>query len=357
MDEHRDPTKKKRKIRVGRLIIVILAALLLIALLYAGWVYIRMLLMNEGSPNSVAHTQPPVSVDDPVFDPAEGTTPDPNVTEEPVDPNDIQPIYYADQIDPNVLNILVLGNDAYDDNPDEGRTDVMMLLSYNYKTREVKMLSFLRDSYLHMPGRNKWNRLNTAFRFGSESLTINTINSNFNTDIQYYIRVNFDMFISIIDKLGGIDMELTRQEINFINKKCPDEPTLPREEGVYTLTGKQALFHVRNRSSANGDWDRTQRQRNMMVALFNKVKETKDIFTLTGLINDLTKYVRTNLSPGQMISLGTNLFFGDTIKIDGCSVPFDGTWEYMYVNGSAVIKLDAEENARLIYEYIYGDAK
>lgn len=353
MDEPRGP-EKKHKIRVGRLIIVILAALLLLALIYAGWVYIRMLIMNRGTVSSVSHTQPPVDIQAPSFDPDDGTTPDPNETDEPIDPNDIQPIFYKDQIDPNVLNILILGNDAYDKDTDTGRTDVMMLLSYNYKTREVKMLSFQRDSYVHMPGRNKWNRLNTAFRFGGESLTINTINSNFNTDIQYYARVNFDMFMSIIDKLGGIDIDLTRQEIRFINKKCPHEPTLPVEEGVYTLTGRQALFYVRNRSSANGDWDRTQRQRNMMLALFNKVKKTKDIFTLTGLINDLSKYVRTNLSPGQMISLGTNLFFGDEVKIDGRSVPFEGTWEYMKANGNDVISLDAERNAQLIYEYIYG---
>lgn len=346
---------KKRKIRYGRLIIVILALLMLVALAYFGWIYIRMLIMSDGNVAQVPHTQPPVDIEEPVFDPNEGMTPDPNVTEEPIDPNDIPPIYYEDQIDPNVLNVLILGNDAYDGDTDMGRTDVMMLLSYNYETREVKMLSFLRDSYVHMPGRNKWNRLNTAFRFGSESLTINTINSNFNTDVQYYARVNFDMFMSIINRLGGIEMDLTLQEIRFINKKCPDEPALPLVEGEHTLTGRQALFHVRNRSSANGDWDRTQRQRNMMVALFEKIKNTSDIFTITGLINDLSTHVRTNLSPGQMISLGTNLLFGDKIQIEGRSVPFEGTWEYMYVNGSAVISLDAEENARLIYQYLYED--
>ena len=98
------------------------------------------------------------------------------------------------------------------------RSDAMILASYNKQTHSVKLVSFLRDSWVHLPEYG-WSRINTATAYGGVGLLVNTLNENFDLDIQHYVQIRFEGFREVIDILGGIDVELTQSEINYINRK------------------------------------------------------------------------------------------------------------------------------------------
>ena len=229
----------------------------------------------------------------------------------------------------------------------------MMLLSFNKKQRSLKLVSFLRDTWIYIPGRNTWNRLNTAFRFGGVGLAVNTINTNFGLDIQHYMLVNFDALKDIVDIVGGIDLQLSVREIEFINNMSHSTP-LPVTAGWHHLNGAQTLAHARNRKIGNGDWSRTERQRNVMYALFNKIKNESNAASLMNLVNTLSAHVQTNLSPAEMTSLAIDVVFGGSLDLANRSVPFEGTWNYAWEGSMAVIHIDVAKNKALLHKYLYG---
>lgn len=275
---------------------------------------------------------------------------DPDITDMPLGDDDI---FRVDAIDKDVVNILLLGNDARDEF-DHGRTDTILVLSYNRKTREAKLVSFLRDTWIYIPGRDRWNRINTAFRFGGVGLTINTINYNFGLDIQYYMRVDFNNMKIVVDAMGGVDLELTTREIEFINLGLSEADKLPVTPGWHHLNGVQTLRHCRNRKIGNGDWSRTERQRIVMNALLNQAKKIRDIPTMTSLIYSLMNNVETNMTPYQLVSLGIDALFGGDLKLMNRAMPFEGTWQYAWEGRMAVIHIDIPANRAKLHEYLYG---
>jgi len=291
----------------------------------------------------------------PSLEPIEGTPDDIDQDhDDEVDPADINenPIYDTDTIDENVINILIVGEDTRPNEIGRGRSDTLMLLSYDHEANEAKLVSFLRDTYVYIPGHEKWNRINTAYRFGGIGLTINTINENFGLDIQYYIITDFVNMQKIVDTLGGLELQVTQEEAAYINK-CVQSNTLPEEKGTYMLTGEQVLAHCRNRKMGDGDWGRTSRQRQVMLAFFNRAKEERSVETLTLLANSLLEYVSTNIDATTLIKLGIDAVFSDNFDLQGRAVPFEDTWKYARVNGASVIQIDLEANKKLLQEYLF----
>lgn len=113
----------------------------------------------------------------------------------------------------------------------------MMILSYNRKLRTAKLVSLLRDTWIYIPNRDTWNRINTAYFFGGVGLAINTVNSNFGMDIQYYVKVDFESLKEIVDTVGGIDVYLTEREVEYINNSAEND-VLPVKEGWQHLNGR-----------------------------------------------------------------------------------------------------------------------
>lgn len=277
----------------------------------------------------------------------------------PIDPKDIypDPIYSENQIDPDVINILLLGDDGRDQY-DTGRSDSMMILSYNQKLNTVKICSLLRDTWIYIPGRTQWNRINTAYRFGGVGLAINTINTNFDLDIQYYMLVHFEDIVAITDAVGGVDVELDEREVEYLNAYSGSPNTLKEGAGMRHLDGLQVFRHCRNRSLGNGDWSRTSRQREVMKAFYRRAAQEKNATALTSLMYSLMDYVETNMKPWQMISLGTSIVFGQhNGEPETATVPFTGTWNYAYEGSMAVIHIDIEANRNALHELIYGTAE
>ena len=272
---------KKRISIVGIIALCLIGAILLGVLGVGGYVLIKLKRMSRNAVAIVKPTIPPTEFESapPVeLIPIEGEPDD--LTQDydtPLDPSDVftDPIYQENQKDPDIINILLMGDDGRD-SYDSGRSDSMMILSYNTKTNSVKIVSLLRDMWIYIPGRDKWNRINTAYRFGGVGLAINTINVNFDMDIQYYMLVHFTDLVAITDKLGGIDVYLSEREAQYLNNYSTSPTRLEEKDGVQHLDGVQVFCHSRNRRLGNGDWSRTERQRAVMTAFFDRAKHEKD---------------------------------------------------------------------------------
>ncbi len=386
MRQKKKNNKKKKK--ALPIILIILGAILLIILGVVLFFYFKMKNMSRNAPPYIPsaiilpkETAAPadlVEVEDPgyitvpdndkssPFSDEEGrlidSLPDPEVDpndpdNQPFDPSIMEPgndpIYYVPQINENVINILILGNDAKADERDHGRSDAMQIISYNRVTRKAKLVSVIRDSYVYIPGRNQWNRINTAFRYGGVGLAMNAINVNFGTDIRYYVRVDFTTLPRLIDAVGGIDLELSVREIQYINKRVGGED-IPLVAGVHHLNGQQVLRHARNRTVGNHVWSRAQRHNQIMNAVLERAKKEKNPVALMALMYQLVDKLDTNMDVEQMVALGVDVVFGGAFSMDSASLPFSGTWQYAMERGMAVIKLDIPANRARLLEYLYG---
>lgn len=263
-----------------------------------------------------------------------------------------QPIYQVDPKDPDVVNILLIGTDSRSGNLEAtGRSDSMMLVSYNRADQTVKLVSLLRDSWVKVNG-SYWGRLNTAYNSGGAGSLINTLNLNFDLDVQYYVAVSFTAFEELIDSIGGVTVDLTKKEAQFINGKV-GRRVLEVKDGPVLLDGELALWYARCRADSDGDFSRTARQRYLVQLIYDSLKTDANLSRLSSLVAFALDNVTTNLSLDMLLQLGTNAL-RDGTTIESYRVPFDDTWHYAQKNGAAVLSIDLDENTRLLHETLYG---
>lgn len=277
---------------------------------------------------------------------------DPNNTE--IIGTEKTPIYKKEPIDQDIINILLLGCDISTGNS-WGRSDTMIVVSYNVKTDEVNMMSLLRDSWVPIDGYG-WNKLNAAYSRGGPGLTINTVNELYSLDIQRYVMVDFDGLEKIVDTIGGLDLELTAKEVEYINNS-PDltSPNVLTGSGVMHLDGNQVLEHARNRTTGGSDFHRTNRQRQVLMAIYEKAKTIRNPVTLLSLATTCKDFIVTNIPFNTMFSLGMGALNADNLTINSMYVPADGTYTGEYVGNVSVVGLDIDANAEIIHEAIYGN--
>lgn len=281
----------------------------------------------------------------------------------------------------NVVNILLMGIDTRDTKLDSGyqHNDVNMVVSVNLDTGEIKMTSLLRDLYVTLPGHRNKNRLNLAYQWGGGQLAMSTINKNFDLNIQYYVTINFYGLASIIDAMGGIDVDLSRAEATHINwylKKNPPaydnnkgvkRTPLEKRAGVQHLDGVQAVMYARTRKAEKNDNDfrRTARQRHLMELLLNKVVSEMDTGDLINLIGTCVEFVHTNMNTEIMFRLALSVIGGgamDKLAAGGSlmeqhRIPMDGTYGYKTVNGNSVVAMgtrNLQKNIEALHQFIYG---
>lgn len=270
-----------------------------------------------------------------------------------VDPDDVDPtsdqvqIAREDQKDDDVINVLLVGSDSRDPNAEMGRSDTMMLVSFNKAEEKATVISFLRDSLVEIDGYGQ-SKLGHTFAYGGVGLTINTINEQFDLDIQDYIIINFENLVGIIDELGGIQVTLTEEEAEYYRENgMPDI-----QAGDVTLTGSQALAHARNRSLDN-DFGRTRRQRSVLYGIYNKVRENKDPQAIMSLITYCMGEVSTNMSVTELYDIAMDVLNIEHLKTQQAAVPKDGTYEFGTYDGMSVVEFDLEANKEYIQELLY----
>ncbi len=263
--------------------------------------------------------------------------------------------------DPYVLNVMLFGTDRYGD---EGLSDTMILLSIDNRHQKIKMTSFLRDTYISIPGVYP-HKLNYAYAVGGAALSIQTIEANYGIKIDRYATVNFSTFKNIVDIMGGVELYVTDTEIAYINAQIMENGQsdyLYASEGMVTLSGQQALWYARNRGGyyggmtfAGDDWDRTDRQRNFLEAVMTNLKDAS-LTEIVKIVNEIGPQVTTNLKKTEIQSLVTNALTYLTYDIEQCSMPSDGTWGYGFNEAGSVILVNDWYSARYdLASFIYED--
>ena len=261
-----------------------------------------------------------------------------------------------------VTSMLLIGSDSRTAGT-EGRSDAMILITISDRTKTVHMTSLLRDMYVDIPGHDG-NRLNAAYAYGGPELLMETVNQNFGTEVYHYAVVNFEAFAGLVDAVGGVELEPTAEEVQWVNAYLNEYNELrgmPMEtdyldtslSGNIHLNGAQALAYCRNRYIGT-DFARTQRQRNVLSAVMKKLPSAL-LTNPGGLVNGLFPNLTTNLTRGECMRL--MLMAGKLLSYDLVqdSLPLDGTYSNATIREMAVLQVDFEQNRAYIRKEIYGE--
>ncbi|MBE6820922.1 MAG: LytR family transcriptional regulator [Ruminococcaceae bacterium] len=263
------------------------------------------------------------------------------------------PIYKVPQKDPNIENILVLGTDSRDVTRERGRSDAIIILSYNKKTGAIKMVSVLRDCLVPIEGRG-WNRINAAYSFDGVGLAVNTVNRLFDLDIQRFVVVDFNGVTDFIDRAGGVTISLTQKEVDYLTNYSGGK--VKYNVGPNNFNGDRALAYMRIRK-IDSDFKRTERQRNVIVTLAKKILSEKSLAEIYDLTDFAFGLVKTNISLTELTSAVTDIATGalkNGLNIESQHVPYSGAYVNKYYNGMAIVSFDIDDAARRVNNFIYG---
>ena len=251
-----------------------------------------------------------------------------------------------------VKNILLLGVDARSgDEASASRSDTMMLVSLDLKHHCIKLVSFLRDTWVYIPSLGYEQRLNAACSDGGYQNVVNTIEYNFKIDIDGYVVTDFEMFKVLVDSLGGVEIDVTSAEAKEVTSHPKRYGNVTLEEGKSKLSGEQALAYCRIRK-IDTDFVRTQRQRTVMSAILNTATHSNP-FKLYKMAFNSAPYIETNMSKGGLMSFALQAGLCVTGGIHQTSLPFDGTWDYATIRGNSVISINTEKNKDKLIDYVY----
>ncbi len=212
-----------------------------------------------------------------------------------------QRIFYG----PSSFNIVLLGRDYDYDNRgrrlDSGRTDTIIVFHVNCKNKEINGISIPRDTLVNIPGYGE-NKINAAYHIGGVPLATKVIEDLLGIKIDYYVLLDPDAFKRIVDAIGGVDIYV---EKDMKYKDSWGKLYIDLKKGYQRLNGVQAEGYVRFRHDPLGDIGRIERQQKFLYALLSQITKPNIIVKLPMLIQDLSKYVHTNLPVSDMISLAT----------------------------------------------------
>lgn len=266
------------------------------------------------------------------------------------------------KFDNEIINILLVGSDA---RPGEevARSDSMMILTVDNKHKKLKLTSLGRDTYVKIPDHG-YQKLTHAYAYGKEKLLIQTIEDNFKLDIQNYAKVDFFSFMDIVDALGGIEIDVKKQEIPELNRfvtECyywSDHKNGPIKEfkksGRQTLVGYQALTYARIRKS-DGTMQRDDRQRKVIEAIIHKVNGIS-ITKYPKLLDAVKPYVKTNMNPTDIMYLGKDVLSIGNLTIDTMQFPLHPENEIRLPESGYVIPFESYE-VDLLHKYIFDNIK
>lgn len=241
-----------------------------------------------------------------------------------------------------VWQLLLVGADAADEDETQ-RSDSMMLLTLDRTRERLVLTSLMRDIYCAIPDHGA-SRLNHAYMWGGIELLQQTLGQNFGMAADNYLLVDFEGFCAAVDALGGVEIDLDAQEAEYLG--------LP--QGVQRLDGETALDYARVRAIGNADYDRTARQRNVIAALFERVKQLP-LRSLYELAQSVRPMVQTDLRWTQLLSLALDAQEYAGYEMTTLRIPIDGTICDKVVDGMMVLDIDFEANRRAWRTAVYGE--
>lgn len=340
------PKKKRDTNRIVLRILIVVLSILLVFMIVAA-VSMNYVLGKIGRYDSQQQTQPYQGDHSEFFE--TDATEEGQETMQTMDPNAVTWSEVDTLEGENIINILLVGNDA---RPGEtrARSDTMILVSLNKKTNDIVLTSFMRDMYVRIPGYYD-NRINVAFALGGPELLGETLKTNFGVEVDGTVEVNFDAFTDVIDAIGGVDVEMTSAEASYMRGQG-----FSASEGITHLNGDAALTFARVRSLAGSDYNRTDRQRRVISAVIQSMSGAS-VTELLDLINTVLPMVTTDLSDSQIINYATTglTALSNGAEIASNRIPADDAHYPAMINGMSVLVPDLEMCQEDLRELIYGE--
>lgn len=256
-----------------------------------------------------------------------------------------------------IKNIALFGIDSADG---VGRSDSMMIATIDPVHDKLKITSLMRDSYVNIEGYG-YDKLNHAYAFGGPELSIKTINQTFGLNIEEFVAVDFASLPKIIDILGGLELDITDEELEYINGYIDD---INSKDGTYSphisyagpqlVDGVQALAYSRIRYTSGGDYERTQRHRTVLEGLFNKALQVSPA-QYPSIITNMLPYVKTNLGTTNIISLATKIATMGGGSLEQDRFPRDGYGQGQMIDGVYYLVFDEAATKQQMMDYIFDD--
>lgn len=236
------------------------------------------------------------------------------------------------------------------------RSDTIIIASINNDTKEVRLVSVYRDTYLDLTN-GKYNKANTAYSSGGPDQAITMLNRNLDLDISYYISVDFAALTETVDLLGGIMIDVDEEEMKHLNNYTVEtsevtgvETTKLTQPGLQLLDGVQATSYCRIRYTAGDDFKRTERQREVIMEIANTAKKA-DITQINEIINAVFSKIATNYTNEEMLQLAPELIGYDIV--DTAGFPFDREPATIKGKGSCVVPINLANNVKQLHEFLF----
>ena len=256
----------------------------------------------------------------------------------------------------DVINIVLLGTDK--SNSYDTAADSIIIATVNHVKGEIKLSSIMRDMTLETPGYGEQN-INDTMILGGPELLLKTLNTNFNLQIDKFVQVNIASLPLIIDKLGGVEMEITEEEISIINSYISSVDNMNgtstshiTSPGIMNLNGTQATAYSRIRYTSGRDFKRSERQREVLIALSDKFKDIT-INQVTGIVEELLPLLKTNLTNIEIISISSKALGVSDKTVQQGRFPEDEDLTAGFEDGYYRMRINKEATTDKMHKFIY----
>ena len=322
---------KKCKNKYKQILIAVFSVIIIcVVVLGAGYMYIRANIYKKTEPLTSEHLQAPVKT-----------------KEETIGYTEVE----------GITNVLLVGVDGIDFDEKYQRSDSMIIATLDSNKEKVKLTSLYRDTLVYIPGYGE-EKMNLAFSLGGPELVMETIKYNFDVNIEKYIMINFAGFEAIIDQIGGVEIDVKEYQLHELNKyigqatgggDCPVE-----KAGLQILNGKQALSYARIRKGVGDDYERTERQREVLFKVAEKLQKT-DVIKYFSIANKMLDYLRTNIEIMDGLNMAYTISKFSNLETEQLSIPVQELCVDEEVNGNMALRMDRYENALILNNFIFSD--
>ncbi|MEG2985565.1 MAG: LCP family protein [Peptostreptococcaceae bacterium] len=260
--------------------------------------------------------------------------------------------------DEKSVNIALFGLDRRT-KEEKSRADSIMIANINFENKTINLVSILRDTLVNIEGHGK-DKLNHSYAYGGSKLALDTINSNFDLDVDKYVSVDFYSLAKVIDIVGGVDIDLKDYEAEQINnnlveinniEKLSEGTDYIEGSGMKKLNGRQAVAYCRIRKEGNGDYERTQRQRNVLEGLIIKYEKLDSSKKFEANM-EIMAQVSTNIPINDIKELQNKILNDREFTINQHMVPVEGSFETKTVDNMWVIDANMKENIKELHKYL-----
>ncbi|ERI94305.1 cell envelope-like function transcriptional attenuator common domain protein [Clostridiales bacterium oral taxon 876 str. F0540] len=268
-----------------------------------------------------------------------------------------------DKNENDFINVLLLGIDSRDTSTDPGRSDSMIIATIDKKHSKIKLTSLMRDTLVDMTGHGPMeglnqDRLNHTYAYGGALLTMQTINQNFDMNLKNYVKVDFWGLEKIIDSIGGVNIDVKQDEIQYINAYMTETAKIKKESiitvkkaGMQKLNGSQAVAYSRIRYIGT-DYERTERQRKVLSEVFKNISQ-KNTLELYKAVDTILPYVETSFTKTELLGLASSVALNKITTVEQYRIPEDKLGFTTYVNKQYFIGWKKDETITNLHKFIF----